>query len=242
MKNLIVFSKLSVAFMIFLLVSTSMCAQQVSKLKTGGGGGFNVGYGYMDVSKLHNFVPANIGKFSNEHLLMGGNGFGIIGNFVIGGGGTGIMGDLIKSDSINYSISGGLGTFDFGYLIYNKEKIKIYPMLGIGGGGFGLQISRNNNVSVKNLVNDPAREINISIGGFIFDFSINMNLSPVLNYNEKDNSYGGFMTGLKAGYLYSLPSSDWTYTGGDITGGPDFGLNMVYVKLIIGGFGYQDGK
>ncbi|MDZ7846460.1 MAG: hypothetical protein U5L96_06675 [Owenweeksia sp.] len=45
------------------------------------------------------------------------------------------------------------------------------------------------------------------------------------------------MTGLELGYLYNFPSSDWSYSGGDVTNGPDFGLQGFYVKLIVGGFG-----
>lgn len=213
-------------------------AQQKASNPSGGGGGFTIGYGSMDVAKLHEFVPPGI-KFSNQHLLIGGTGHGFNGNLVIGGGGFGIIGDKITTDTINYSLGGGIGTFDFGYLVVNKEKLKVYPMIGIGGGGYGLQISSNKNIAAKNIADNPGHEININRGGFILDLSANLNFIPMLEYNEKDNTYGGFMMGLKVGYIYSIPSSDWKFTGGDITGGPKFGMNMAYLKLIIGGSGSQ---
>lgn len=228
------------ALLVFaLLTCYASKAQEKSSLQHGGGGGFTIGYGNMDVAKLHDFVPANVSEFTNQHLLLGGTGHGFTGNFVIGGSGFGIIGDNIKTDTINYSLGGGLGTFDFGYLVVNRDKIKIYPMIGIGGGGYGIQISTNKNVSAKNVASNPGREININVGGLLMDFSVNLNFIPMPHFRERNKSYGGFMTGLKVGYVYSLPSSDWQFSGGDVTGGPKFGMNMAYVKLIIGGFGSQ---
>lgn len=204
-----------------------------------GGGGFTIGYGYMDVSKLQIFLPENFPKLRNDHLVIGGTGHGIINNFVMGGSGFGMIGDLIVSDSINASVGGGMGTFDFGYLILNKNKVKIFPLIGIGGEGYGVKISNHKNVSVENLSKNPGQEINISKGGFVADLSLNINLIPAMEYNENKKSYGGFMTGIKVGYVYSLPTSNWHFSGGSISGAPNFGLSMAYVKLIIGGFGSQ---
>jgi len=207
-----------------------------------GGGGFNIGYGYMDVSKLNVFIPENTSKFKNSMLLVGGSGHIIIENFVIGGSGFGIIGDEIKTDSFKVNLNGGLGTFDVGYVLINKKRLKFYPMLGIGRGGFGLQILSNKNLSIDHVVKNPGQEINISQSNFVADVSLNLDIIPFLKYNELENSYGGFMTGIKIGYIYSLPSSDWEYAGGDINGGPNFGYKMFYFKLILGGFGYQNNK
>lgn len=241
MKNANTLKLIKTAFCLLITMSI-VSAQEVSQPQSMGGGGFTIGYGIMDVSTLHSFVPTSIPEFRKEHLLIGGEGHGFIGNLVLGGGGSGIMGDNIKTDSINYNVGGGLGTFDFGYLIVNKDKIKIYPMIGIGGHGYGIKIKRNNNISVSDIVSEPAQELSISNGGFVGDASVTFNFIPALTYDEKKNSYGGFMMGLKVGYAYSFPTSNWRFSGGDVTGGPVFGLNMVYAKLIIGGFGYSKKK
>ncbi len=233
MKNFII---TPVFFLAAMLVAS---AQEISKPREMGGGGFTIGYGNMDVSGLHVFVPENVKDFRNDHLVIGGAGYGIVDRFVIGGSGFGMIGDDITTDSLKISLGGGLGTFDFGYLLLSAEKMKIFPLIGIGGGGYGLNIARNKNVTVNEILENPGQEINIGIGGFVADVSLNINVIPVFNYDEKENAYGGFMTGLKAGYIYSLPSSSWSFTGGDIINGPDFNLSMFYVKIIIGGFGYK---
>ena len=219
-----------------------MKAQEVrenNKKQSMGGGGFTIGYGNADVSAFKSFVPETMGKFKNDFLVIGGTGHAIINKFVIGGSGFAIATDPIKTDSISASLGGGIGTFDIGYLFFNKDKIKIYSVLGIGGGGLGLQIAKNKNISASKVASDPGQEININHGGFVADVSVHMNIIPAPAYDEKKESYGGFMFGLKIGYTYSLPSNDWTFSGGDITGGPNFGLSMLYAKLIIGGFGSQ---
>lgn len=236
MKN---FFSTSFLFVSFAFMAQAQEAPKNTTTQSMGGGGFTIGYGYMDVSKLQVFVPQNVEKFNNNFMVIGGTGHAIINKFVIGGGGFGIVGDAIKTDSLKIGVSGGLGTFDFGYLIYNRDKVKIYPMLGIGGGGFGVQIAKNKNIPASHVASNPGQEINLNVGGFAADISINLNFIPVVKYDPNDNSYGGFMTGLKIGYVFSIPSSDWTFTGGDITGGPKFGMNMVYAKLVIGGFGYR---
>lgn len=239
MKNIVI------ALSAFFICTSFVYAQEIhedgknKEIQMMGGLVLSGGYGYMNVSKLQAFVPKNISKFSSNHIIMGANGFAIHNKFIYGISGCAITGDLIKSDSINVSLKGGVGTFDFGYLILNKKNIKIYPMIGIGGSAYGLQIEKNKDVSVKNISDDPGQEIKITKGGFAADLSLNLNFTPSSSFNEKNN-YGGIMTGIKLGYIYSLPSSDWKFSGGDITGGPNFGLNMFYIKLIIGGFGYSN--
>lgn len=225
-------------FILFLLVfSVSELFAQGNG--NGGGGGFIIGYGNFDVSDLHEFVPNEIRDFDNDNLLIGGMGHAFMGRFIIGGTGFALMGDKVNDDSLEINLNGGMGSFDIGYLILSKDKIKFFPLLGIGGGGYGLSIAQNKNVSVDQVVNNPSREINISKGSFMINLSLNLELIPVLTYDDKEESWGGFMTGLRVGYLYTFPTTDWSFTGGDITGGPNFGLSGFYASLIIGGFGYS---
>lgn len=207
--------------------------------KAMGGGGFTLGYGYMDVSDLQTFAPKGTPQISNNMMVIGGTGHGFINRLVIGGSGFGIVGDVVKTDSVRTSVGGGAGTFDIGYLVLDREKVKAWPMIGIGGGGFGVQMTRLRNLTAGQVSGNPAQEININQGGLLADVSFNINFIPSVKYDPEENAYGGLMTGLKLGFIYSIPRSDWRYSGGEITGGPKFGLSMVYLKLVIGGFGYS---
>ncbi|MDZ7846459.1 MAG: hypothetical protein U5L96_06670 [Owenweeksia sp.] len=165
--------------------SAELFAQESSSAARMGGGGFTVGYGSFPVSDLESFVPAGF-NFSNDHLMLGGAGYSMIDRFVIGGSGSSVLGDEVNNDSLKMGLSGGYGTFDFGYVIVNKKRFKLFPMIGIGGGGYSLSISKRGNVSRSELVAEPEREIEISNGGFMMDFSVNMNFLPV--YHGNDNS------------------------------------------------------
>jgi len=206
----------------------------------GGGGGFTIGYGNQDIGGLNAFVPAGLKSFSSSQTLIGGSGYGVFGRLVLGGSGYAVTSNTVKTDSFKYSPAGGVGTFDIGYLVLKRRNLTVFPMIGIGGGSYGLKITRSGTVSASQIAGSPSREINISHGGFVSDVSVNINFVPHPEYDEKDKSYGGFMCGLRLGYLFSLKHSDWTYSGGDISNGPDFGFNMFYIKLTFGGFGYQE--
>lgn len=206
----------------------------------GGGGGFTIGYGNMDIGELQNFLPAGLKSLSSAQTLIGGSGHGLFGKFLIGGTGYAVSSSAVKTDTMTYSPGGGIGTFDIGYLLLNRRNLKMYPMLGLGGGGYGIQITRTGTFNAGKIAGSPARELNISHGGFVADLSFNINLIPNVEFDEKEKSYGGFMCGLRLGFLFSMPHSDWTYAGGDISDGPEFCLNMLYLKLIIGGAGYQE--
>jgi opacity protein-like surface antigen len=202
----------------------------------GGGGGFEIGYGSFPVTDLETFLPSGF-AFQNDHLILGGGGFSFRDRFVLGGSGYALNGNDINNDSLDISTSGGYGTFNFGYIIVDKAKFKLYPLIGIGGGGYSVSIAKRKNVTATEVAQDPGQEIEISNGGLIMDFSVNLNFLPLLNPDEDKRGYGGFMTGLKAGFLYQFPSSEWSFRGGSVTNSPDFGIRGFYVKLIIGGFG-----
>lgn len=231
--------KTKIAAAVAVALSVVSCYAQ-DKIKTNGmgGGGFTIGYGYMDVSRLHRFVPSEIRSFSNSQLMLGGEGHGIIGKLVLGGSGSGFIGSEIRTDSLRISLGGGMGSFDIGYLVYNTDKVKAYPMVGIGSGGYSVNISENKNVNANQLAEDPGHEIRINKGNFLLDLSFTVNFVPVINKDDDEGS-GGFMTGLKVGYIVSPKTSTWSYSGGDVTDAPDFGMNTFYVKLIIGGFGWK---
>ncbi|MFZ6052194.1 hypothetical protein [Halocola ammonii] len=225
-------------FALCILGAQSVVAQNEVALR-GGGGGFSIGYANMDVSAFEEFIQGEAKRFTNDQLLFGGGGRSFIGNFIIGGSGQGLIGDTHTDDSLKMSLAGGMGTLDIGYLVYNREQLKIYPMLGLGGGGYEVQITQNENISADEVRQDPGREITVGTGGFLADISLNMNVLPIIEQSEDGSSYGGFSIGLSAGYTYGVRFSEWGFAGGDISGGPDFNMDMFYVKVTIGGMGFE---
>jgi hypothetical protein len=228
-------------FVLSILILNAVKAQEAnpSVSKTvGGGGGFTIGYNYLDVSAFDQFLPENQSLQPN-HLSIGGYGNSFIGKFVVGGGGTGMHGSDITTDSLNISAGGGQGTFNVGYLLFKKNNTLLYPLLGIGGGGYSVNIARNNNVPAEEIKDDSFREVDIGTGYFVFDVSLNLNLIPIPQQSDQSLGYGGIMTGLQVGYTSSFSESGFSYSGGNITGASTFRPQMFYVKLVIGGMGFK---
>jgi hypothetical protein len=225
-----------ISLIALLLFATALKAQEkLTSIGKIGVGGFTIGYGNLDVSKLQNFVAGDVPTFENNQLLLGITGHTFINNLVLGLSGNAIMASDVKTTTLKIKSTGGQGTINFGYLILNKEKVKIYPLIGVGGSSYGLQISQNQNLSVADIVSNPGRELSINQTGIVLDGSLNMNIISPLRSNGKEGESKGFMAGLQVGYTYGFPNSNWTYSGGDVTNGPNFGLNMFYAKLILGG-------
>lgn len=229
--------------LLLVFVSHAHAQKMESKaIMAGGEGGFVIGYGNFDVSDLQVFLPDGFSKPSANHMVIGGEGHAFIQNLVIGGSGLGLVGSSMSNATYQTNFGGGLGTFDFGYLIINKEKVKFFPLLGIGGGSYSVSTSENENISLAQLQTRPSREIGVSSGGMAMQISLRLSLIPALRYDPDENSYGGFMTGLKVGYLFYFPSSEWSYKGGEVHGGPNFGLRGFYASIVIGGSGFRGQK
>jgi hypothetical protein len=196
----------------------------------------NFGYGNMDVSNLQGFVPQTYRVFNNDQFALGVSAHIIVNRYVMGINGFGIKGDRIKNDSTVTSLGGNKRTIELGYVLLEKKNLSIYPMIGIGMVSYGVNIVKNKNVSVGEILLDPGQGIDVFMENFVADLSLNLNLYPVLVLNKNKQRIGGVLTGLRIGYLYSLPNSIWFSQGGDVLGGPNFGMNMFYLKIKAGGF------
>jgi hypothetical protein len=203
-------------------------------------GEFNIGYGNWDISKMQAFVPDNVAKMRNDQLLIGLSTRMFLNKFVVGASLSAVSGGTTKTTTLRITQNGGLASIDFGYLILSNDKIKIYPLVGLGAGGYGLTIMESVTLTPGDIMNEPGREINLKLNQFVLDGSVNLNVIPLVRFREKRDFYTGLVTGIKVGYLLGFPSSDWKYSGGDIVNGPSMGMNMLYFKVVLGRIMYRN--
>lgn len=208
-------------------------------IKHEGSGSFNIGFANLSNSDFQQFLPRDFDQISDRYLLIGGEGYALKGNFLFGGSGQAIIGQDEHSGSQKAGISGGMGFINVGYAVINQDKIKLFPMLGIGGGSMELRISEDEDVSLNEIIEDPAQEITLEVGNFMLDFSVGLDYIPSIQMAKNGKEGGGFKTGLRVGYMLGFNNDNWTYGGGDVKSAPDFGLNSFYVKLVIGGYGFS---
>lgn len=206
----------------------------------GGWGYFMLGKRHIDIKNLNEeLVNKGYSKFSDDFTFLGGGGRHLINRLIIGAEGYFLLRDKNTTASYKTSIDGGYGFFDVGYLLFKKEDLMIYPLLGIGGGGFDIEIKEKvpSATGFGDILTNPRRESHLSVGGPLLNLAIGIDWFLTLTKKEEKNK-GGLVFGLQASYLLPLTKwDDWYLCEKDISGGPNIAFRGFYLSFAIGGFG-----
>ncbi len=212
-------------------------AQEVKKEKVSGGTGYLMtGYSAFNVSSV-NVELGNYGypELTGGSFSFGGGGHFVYRNWMLGGEGHGLSNSDASDGEYELNLKGGYGFFNAGYIIYHDRTLNLYPLVGIGGGGATVSVTRKANIPVTfdDLLSDPARQSQITNGGFLMNFSIGADFFVFAEKTE--DATGGWLIGLKAGYVLQLNDSSWNFEGQAIQGSPAGCISGPYVRLTIGG-------
>jgi len=164
----------------------------------------------------------------------GGGGYVIIDRVVIGGSGWGssqtVASDL---DGLNARVSVSGGEFDLGYQVYSLKRLLIAPMLGIGGGGYAIELQQltGDVPNFGRLLQNPGRTGTVSFSG--------LTLSPQLMVTIPISFVG---VQLRGGYCYAPTNPEWTLeNGGKLLIGPAISKGMPFVTLNVAFGGFEGG-
>ena len=124
---------------------------------------------------------------------------------------------------------------NFGYAVYRREGIELFPMLGITGGDIGVDVRAD----------DPA----VAFAGLVEgEQRIRRNVSLLLVSLGADfrrelwpSQRGGLILGLRAGYGHQFWSGTWVqedHTAPDLPGGPEVDTSGPFVRLGLGVFAH----
>jgi hypothetical protein len=174
--------------------------------------------------------------------MIGGEGAGLLGRFIIGGGGFGQNVARQTTDSFRANLSYGAGYFKFGYILIYTDNNFGYVYGGIGGGGL--------NVRLENLSDEAQMRFNHRAPlkpGFKADYTLPTTFYD-LGFSYKrmfmsaraSGGEGGFMLGLDLGCSIAVPTDGWQGTKDEVVSGPTNPgafLNP-YLRLTIGGGGF----
>ena len=198
----------------------------------GGFGWFGPYVGFADFTGLNDaFAGAGITtKLEPMHWMMGGGGHGLIGRILIGGSGWGGE-QTVASESLRARVELGGAEFDVGYAVLEMEHVILAPVLGIGGGGYTIELERINQPmgSFEELLRNPGRTSAVSMSSFL--------LAPQLVVTVPVKFVG---LQLRGGYIYSPMSPEWELKGGgNLNLGPKIAKGMPFASLNVafGGFG-----
>ncbi len=236
MKGSVNFAFLFATLLIFAQITTYSQEQKASERINGGMGYFMAGGHILSISSLNTRL-ANRGypKFSSTFTSFGGGGHAVISNFIIGGEGHGIIGSDQTNDKSTLSLSAGYGLVDFGYLMYSKGGLSVYPLVGFGGAGLSLNISQRQIPTFDEVLDSLKGHVELSTGSFLLHFAIGVDY--LLSFGKQEDSRGGLLIGLRIGATFTPVAGDWKFDEIKVANGPSVGINGVYLRLMFGGGG-----
>jgi len=199
----------------------------------GGMGGYTIGLSSVITKGINDKLTALHASTINRIIMQGGSGYALLGKVMIGGSGYG-GGEEIKTDSItvNYSIGGG--GFEIGYIPFSFKFLHPFAMLGIGGYGEEITLSKNEKrENWDSLWQNPAYEVTLSRGGF--------SLSPSLGLMF---IFDSFPMGLMFKVTYNtILSKDWELRDGTkVSSAPASPMGGFSFTLTVFGGGFYRGK
>lgn len=238
MKQL--FKILGLGICIVISLSLATLAQDTNNKNKfyGGFGYFYAGYEVFSLQKMNDaFIANGYPEVSNGSTSLGGGGHYVMNNWLLGGEGAGLLGGTVENSNYKVIHAGGYGFFNVGYMAVRTSSFMLYPMLGLGGGNLTLYINDKSQAvgSFDDFMKNPAKESIISTGGFLLNFSFMANYI-IIDTKENDQS-GGFIVGLKAGYILNTSGNNWVFSGETISNTPAAGMSGPYVSIVIGGGG-----
>lgn len=213
-------------------------AEAATPAQRGGGGFFAAGVNSVDLGPLNRRLSeAGYPTFPSELFAIGGGGYGVVADrLLLGGEGYGLIAPSRGFRGREVSAGGGYGLFTVGYRVRPTGQLAVIPQVGVGGGGLSLDIGNREAAEFDDVLDDPNREASLEKGSLLL--SLGVGAEYRLTTPEEP---GGFLIGLRAGYLLSPYDTDWTLGEDRLAGSPDASFEGPYVRVTIGGWGDDEG-
>ncbi|MBI5525260.1 MAG: hypothetical protein HY897_02920 [Deltaproteobacteria bacterium] len=206
----------------------------------GGFGYFLTGWQRVFMGELKTAVSeAGYPPISDNFATFGGGGHALIRDFfIVGGEGAGLVSGETSRGNYRVSLGGGYGFFNIGAVVHRRGELRIYPLLGFGGGGLSLSITDTRGATFSDVLRNPARSTTVSNGSFLLQGA--MGIDYLLNFSHEPSHAGGILVGLRAGYVVNPLGSymGWDSDGAPLSGAPADVFHGPYVRLLIGGGGH----
>ena len=231
-----------VAVVTILFASEAAHSQGLAKFgREGVGMGYSMfGTSTLDIDALNSRLKSKgYSGISDGFFSVGGGGHAIINNkVIIGGEGHTLLGDKVTIEKYESSVTVGYGFFNLGYILYSLNQLRLYPLLGIGGGVMNLKIREKPvSLSFDDVLDDPEKSVELSTSGFLMSFAVGMDYLLLLGGDESGR--GGLVFGFRAGYTLSPFKSGWQLDEKEISDAPEMGITGPFIRMTFGGGGYN---
>jgi len=190
----------------------------------GGFGAYGIGVNFINNKELSDYISSKgYSQIKSYSLSQVGSGYFIFKNFIIGGIGFNGFSNTYQNSNkfVKTKFSGG--GFSFGYIIFSTNYLLIYPTILLGGYGYSMKLYEKTTDSLSGVIDEPKREVELSIGSFMFGPYINLTYFV----------YGGINVSINLGYNLTL-SSEFSSESVQITNNKEFSFNNFYVNVALG--------
>lgn len=205
-----------------------------------GFGGMLFGTALVDVDPLNETLePHGYKSFSSSPIVFGGWGAHVGRLWIVGGSGWGLTQER-TSQAATQKLTGGMGFFDIGRLLFSTRLGKAYAMLGFGGGGWTLEMApRPVKADFGQILRDPQAMVVLQSGQVLAKAGVQ--LHQVVKLSEKGDGLLALI-GVRVEYIFGLNEAKWQIQQTDVYGAPELSSEGLYVRLVLGiGGGVSDG-
>ena len=211
------FKQISIAILILLASSASATSKpKEPKIKTDGYNGFTVGIMNTNLSTLNSAMnAAGYGSFDNTQPFYGCMGYGIIKDRVMLGYWSGFNGQSTESQLNKAKLHTGVGFGNVGYSVINATHYKLIPFIGVGAGGYILNLSpiEQGSPEIHDVLTDPRRTACMTTGYIALELGLNNHFSFNVFDKLEDDEIKTFRIGgnVRMGILYPVARCDWDF-------------------------------
>jgi hypothetical protein len=175
-------------------------------------------------------------RFGAGAMAVGIGGYATVAKrFMFGGEWTGLIKAEKQHQGRTLFLGGGYGTLGIGYAIKRSARTRVYPRIGLGGGGLGLTFdSIEDSVPFNNVLADPDAEADLTKpqptltrGHGVIDIGLGAEYMP-------SGTGRGTFIGFRLGVAAATSPGGWHLNHRPVSGGPEGTLTGPYFKVTIG--------
>jgi hypothetical protein len=148
----------------------------------------------------------------------------------------------VTGQNVDYYGTYGNFLLHSGYSIISTERVKFYPIVGVGFGSVSGNYSRIDNQTIAQFASNPGVGGSITKHMACFDGALGLDLLFPSRCKRDGEASFGRAIGLRVGYTQGMGVGNWRFAGARILENPTYNPGIMYVKLQFGMFCKRGGE
>ena len=230
------FIVLFAGFVLSAALFTNTWATERKEPARSGAGYATMGVTTFDLSEFNQRLEGQgYPTFPSQFIILGGGGYWQKNKMIFGGEGMAVVQPAKTHGTEKSRLSGGMGFVKLGYAFVQKNRLVVFPYLGLGGGG--LTYSRYSTVSAD--FDDVLNGRSLMVETRYRTFLIRVALQGEYRFwkPRQGNRNGGMLVGFQLGYTFPVASGSWRFDETDVLNGPAIPFSGPFFTILFGGGG-----